>query len=137
MANSPFHLPASSRPCYLFEANGEHIFRFHALSTQTGGSYSVMETVSPQRSGPPPHTHDGSEEFFLLLDGNVVFIVDGQQFDVEPGDSLHIPRGVVHEFTVLTPSARMLAMYSPGGPEAAFIEYGTLVESEGGEPAGP
>ncbi len=39
--------------------------------------------------------------------------------------------------TVITPPARMLAMYAPGGPEAAFIEYGTLVEPTDGEPAGP
>jgi quercetin dioxygenase-like cupin family protein len=137
VANSPFHLPSASGPRYSFEADGEHIFRFLALSTQSGGSYSAMEIISPQGSGPGPHTHDESEESFLLLDGKVVFIVDGQPYDVEPGDFLHVPRGVVHEFTVLTPSARMLATYSPGGPEAAFIEYGTLVDSAGSEPTSP
>lgn len=137
MANSPFHVPAGSGSSYSFISNGEHVFRFLALSTQTGGSYSAMEIVSPQRSGPGPHTHDDSEEYFLLLDGRVVFIVDGEQYDVEPGDFLHVPRGVVHEFKVLSTSSRMIAMYSPGGPEAAFVEYGTLVEPADGGLSGP
>ena len=128
MANNPFHLPAGSGPSYSFTADGEHIFRFLALASQTGGSYSAMEIVSPERSGPGPHTHDESEESFLLLDGKVVFIVGGQQYDVEPGDFVHVPRGVVHEFKVITPSSRMVAIYSPGGPETVFIENGTLIE---------
>lgn len=137
MANNPFHRPARSGPSYSFTANGEHIFRFLALATQTGGSYSAMEIVSPQLSGPRPHTHDQSEEYFLLLDGQVAFIVDGEHYDVEPGGFVHVPRGIVHEFKVLTPSSRMIAMYSPGGPEAVFIEHGTLIEPTGGRLAGP
>lgn len=137
MANSPFHVPAGSGPSYSFAADGEHLFRFLALGTQTGGSYSAMEIVSPQRSGPGPHTHDESEEYFLLLDGRVVFIVDGEHYDVEPGDFLHVPRGVVHEFTVVSPSSRMVAMYSPGGPEAIFLEHGTPMEAWAGGSAAP
>lgn len=128
VANSPFHLPAGTGPTYSFMADGEHVFRFLALGAQTGGSYSAMEIVSPQRSGPAPHTHDESEEYFLLLDGRVAFIVDGEHHDVEPGGFVHVPRGVVHEFKVITPSSRMVAMYSPGGPEGVFMEYGTVIE---------
>jgi quercetin dioxygenase-like cupin family protein len=131
LANNPFHLPAGSGPSYSFEADGKHLFRFLAMATQTGGSYSAMEIVSPQRSGPGPHSHPGSEEYFLLLDGRVVFIVAGEQYDVEPGDFLHVPRGAVHEFKVVTPSSRMIAMYSPGGPEATFAAHGTLVQPPG------
>jgi quercetin dioxygenase-like cupin family protein len=128
VANIPFHLPAGTGPSYTSVANGEHVFRFLATAAQTGGSYSAMEILSPERSGPGPHTHDESEEYFLLLDGKVVFIIDGQEYDVGPGDFLHVPRGIVHEFTVLTPTSRMLAMYSPGGPEKTFIEYGSAIQ---------
>jgi quercetin dioxygenase-like cupin family protein len=97
VANSPFHLPVGSGATYSFAADGEHVFRFLASGPQTGGSYSAMEIVSPQHSGPGPHTHEESEESFLLLDGKVVFIVDGEPYDVEPGGFVHVPRGVVHE----------------------------------------
>ena len=135
MANIPFHLPAGSGPSYSFVADGEHLFRFLALATQTGGSYSAMEIVSPERSGPGPHTHDDSEEYFLLLDGEVAFVVAGEEYDVEPGDFLHVPRGVTHEFKVISPSSRMLAMYSPGGPEEVFLELGTRIEPTNVRPA--
>lgn len=67
----------------------------------------------------------------------VTFTVDGEPYDVEPGGFVHVPRGVVHEFGVLTPSSRMIAMYSPGGPESVFIELGTLVAPTHEKLAGP
>ena len=39
----------------------------------------------PQLSGPRPHTRGQSEEYFLLLDGRVAFIVGEEHYDVEPG----------------------------------------------------
>lgn len=133
MVNNPYHRPTGTGPSYSFaESDGEHVFRFLALADQTGGSYSAMEIVSPQHSGPGPHTHDESEESFLLLDGGVTFVVSGQRYDLEPGDFVHVPRGVVHEFKVLTPSSRMFALYSPGGPEGYFVEHGVLIEPAGG-----
>ena len=122
MPNDSRHVPAGRGDIYAFD---EHIFRFLSTAEDTGGSYSAMEIISPQDSGPGPHTHDEAEEFFLLLDGQVVFHVGQETFTVNPGDFVHVPRGVVHQFKVVTPKSRMVAAYAPGGVEQWFIDAGT------------
>lgn len=117
--NLALHVPTGTATPYSFR---EHTFRFLATSQQTGGSYSTMEIVSPHGSGPRPHTHDAAEESFYLLDGEVEFEVDDVKYLVRPGDFIHVPRKAVHHFRVLSPTARMLASYAPGGEEQAFLD---------------
>ena len=124
-ANLPLHVSASSSPRYAFR---EHEFRFLITGEQSGGSYSLMEISSPAGSGPGPHTHDSAEEHFVVLDGELTFHVGDQTFTAAAGDLVHVPRGVVHAFTVASVRARTLATYTPAGEEHAFIEAGVLVE---------
>lgn len=119
MGNQPLHVPSDASPRFRFR---EHVFRFLASGDETGGSYSTMEIVSPQNTGPGPHTHEGAEESFYLLSGEVRFEVDGVSYDVRPGDFVHVPRGSLHRFSVVSESARMLASYAPAGEEQAFRE---------------
>ena len=122
MSNRPLHIPSGTSPIFAF---GEHQFRFLATSEDTGGSYSAMEIVSPQESGPGPHTHDDAEEHFLVLEGEVDFHVGQQAFLVKAGDFIHVPRGVIHQFTVRAPHAKMIATYTPAGEEQGFIDAAT------------
>ena len=39
-------------------------------------------------SGPEPMSHPG-EELVLLLDGRMIFTIDGDSYELEPGDSIH------------------------------------------------
>lgn len=55
----PFVVRKGSAPAVPID---EHVFHSLASGEQTGGSYSTLEFVSPQGSGPPPHTHDEAEE---------------------------------------------------------------------------
>jgi quercetin dioxygenase-like cupin family protein len=103
-------------------AFGEHRFRFILTSEQTGGSYSVMQVVSPVSSGPGPHTHEDAEEHFHVLEGEVDFTVDGVAMKAKAGDVVHIPRGALHDFTVTATRATMMATFSPGGDENGLLE---------------
>lgn len=119
MSNEPLHVVAASVPVYVFD--GGHQFRFLATGAQTGGSYGSMEVISPAGSGPGPHTHEESEEHFLVLEGEVVFGVDGQTYTAKVGDLVHIPRQTLHEFTVTT-DARMIATFTPAGDEQGLLD---------------
>jgi uncharacterized cupin superfamily protein len=44
-----------------------------ATKEQTGGSYSLMEELCPRWSGPPPHTHE-QDEVFYIFDGEITLI---------------------------------------------------------------
>jgi oxalate decarboxylase/phosphoglucose isomerase-like protein (cupin superfamily) len=68
------------------------------------------------------HNHPGVEEILYVLEGEGMQMVDQAQPErrtVRPGTMIHIPAGVHHE-TINTGAGpmRILAVYSPPGPEA-------------------
>ena len=95
-------------------------------SDQTGGAFSVMEQEMPAGDGPPPHVHP-IDEWFEILEGDIEFRVDGRTLPAKPGDSIWIPRGTVHSFTIQTP-AHVLNGYTPGGFEQVIKGLGTPAE---------
>jgi quercetin dioxygenase-like cupin family protein len=42
------------------------------------------------------HTHDNAEEIMYILSGKAVLGVNGQESEVERGDTIWIPRGAIH-----------------------------------------
>ena len=126
VTNEPLHVASSASPAFGFR---EHTFRFLASGEDTAGSYSTMEIASPYDTGPRPHIHAEAEESFFLLDGEVMFEVAGTRYNVKPGGFVHVPRGTVHHFRVLSPSARMIATYAPAGEEQGFREVATPLDN--------
>ena len=94
---------------------------------ETGGHVSVTEIVVPSNSaGPPLHTHDFDETFYLL-EGEILFHVDGVEHAAGEGDTVSVPRGTPHAFMVTSEVARFLVLNTPGTHDAYF--------RDGGEPA--
>ena len=59
-------------------------------------------------SGPPRHVHSREDELFYVLEGEIVFELDGTRHTVRPGGTVYLRRGVVHayqNFTTVTRSA--------------------------------
>jgi mannose-6-phosphate isomerase-like protein (cupin superfamily) len=71
-------------------------------------------------SGPGPyHVHDHVENVYVILEGTVSAVVDGQAVTLGPGDIAFIPPGVPHSAgSDGTGLARVLEIYAPA-PEAA------------------
>lgn len=69
---------------------------------------------------PVAHSHDAYEETIYGVAGVLTVTVGGHRTELGPGDSLCVPRGVVHRFDNFhSADARMLAIITPGilGPE--------------------
>src|SRR4051812_43286420 len=65
-------------------------------SEQTGGHVSVTEIVVPSHtSGPPLHTHDFDEAFYML-EGELIFQVDDARATKRAGEVSFAPRNVPH-----------------------------------------
>ena len=94
------------------------------LSTKdTGGSMSIVDSVSPPLSGPPRHIHRDADETFVVLSGDCEFWLDGQMQTRGPGQSIFIPRGKEHTFRVISDvPSRHLVILTPGGFEGFFAE---------------
>ena len=65
-------------------------------SEQSGGHVSVMENVVPAHNpGPPLHTHDFDEAFYML-EGELIFQVADELFTKRAGELAFAPRNVAH-----------------------------------------
>ena len=84
-------------------------------SSDTGGGAAVFHLTVPPMSGPPLHRHSREDEWFYVLDGEIVFEVDGVRTVMQRGGSAFAPRGTVHAFQNFTSATgKMLVMTTPG-----------------------
>jgi quercetin dioxygenase-like cupin family protein len=111
-------------------------FTWHATSAETGGAFCLAEAVVPAGCEPPLHVHAREEESFYVLDGKVRFQRGMERVDAEPGDCILLPRGIQHGFAILTPTARMLLLATPGVIEEAFRSTSTPIDPTGDTTAG-
>jgi quercetin dioxygenase-like cupin family protein len=70
-------------------------------------SYGITLQQGDEGTGPPPHSHDWDEAFYVLS-GEVKFLCDGEAHVCPPGTLVHIPRGTVHAFQYGKDGGQML-----------------------------
>jgi quercetin dioxygenase-like cupin family protein len=104
----------------------------------SGGSVTVFEcTVPAGAPAPPAHSHDAFEETIYGLEGVTAWTIDGEDYEIAPGDSVCIRRGQVHGHENRSgATAKFLAVATPGvfGPDY-FREVGlVLAAAQGGPP---
>lgn len=87
---------------------------------------SLVEVTSTEGRATGLHT-DPSHETFYILDGELLFHVDGEEHPARAGETVAIRRGVPHAFLIVSETARFLVMNTPGTQERFF--------RAGGEPA--
>jgi quercetin dioxygenase-like cupin family protein len=116
---------------------GSLAIRFLVNGDRSGGSVAVFEfDVSAGAKVAAGHSHDGYDETVYGLEGTLTWTIDGVPTDVGPGETLFIPRGVVHQFdNVHDTDARALAVVTPGilGPEY-FREVAAVLDAAAGGP---
>ena len=100
-------------------------------SNQVGGAVTIMEARVPALSGPPKHFHKDREEIFEVLEGTFRFQCGDEEFDVTPGTSVVIPRGVPHAWANIgSDIARIMFTFAPGGVDDFFVKIGqTLLKA--------
>ncbi|MFC0385876.1 cupin domain-containing protein [Muricoccus vinaceus] len=115
--------------------------RFLRTKDETGGGLDLFEmTVHPNARMPVPHYHETWDETIYGLAGITTWTVEGRDIEIGPGQSVFIPRGVVHGFRnatqqpadclcILTPGVlgcgyfrELAALLSAGSPDPARIK---------------
>ena len=95
----------------------------------------MFHLTAPPMSGPPLHVHSREDETFYVLDGELVFEIDGHRTVVGAGGSVFLPRGVTHRYQNLTTcDARLLIIVTPGAFHDFFVELAAATPPEGGIP---
>ena len=88
--------------------------------------------VPPGSNVPPPHSHSANEELVYVLEGTLRYTVGSETRDLQPGDSMATPRGVVHAFS--NPhgaAARALVINTPDIGAQYFREVRAIVDAGG------
>ena len=88
----------------------------------TRDAYSLFEyTIPPGVNGPPPHVHTREDESFICLSGRLDVQLGGEDFTLEMGDYLYLPRDVVHTFrNPYDEESRIISVVSPAGLEGYY-----------------
>ena len=94
----------------------------------TRDAYSLFEyAIPPETNGPPAHLHTREDESFICLAGRLDVSLGGEEFTLEFGDYLYLPRNVVHTFrNPYGDEARVISVVSPAGLEAYYQALGAL-----------
>lgn len=107
-----------------------------AGSDATGTGYSLMEyNAPPGWLGLPKHIHQGMEESFYVLEGELTIELGDERVKVGAGGFCQVPRGLAHTF--LNSAAGLstyLILLVPGGLEKYFEELSGLVAQYGYPP---
>jgi len=73
-------------------------------------------TVQPRRDGPGEHAHAAEDDSFFVLEGELVFTVEGEETVAGPGTFLLVPPGLRHGFSNRTDEiARFANIHAPAG----------------------
>lgn len=112
--------------------------RFLITGESSNGTAAVFELTVPgaARLAAPAHSHDHYEETVYGVAGVLTWTVDGQRFDVGPGDALCIPRGAVHRFdNTGSADVTALCVITPAaiGPQY-FRESAEVINAAAGGP---
>jgi quercetin dioxygenase-like cupin family protein len=84
-----------------------------ASNTETLG-YEITLQQGEEGIGPPPHSHDWDESFFVL-EGRVEIHCGGKSSVCGSGTLIHVPAGTVHGFHFCAGGGRMLEISGKGG----------------------
>jgi quercetin dioxygenase-like cupin family protein len=88
--------------------------------------------VPPGSNVPPPHSHIASEEIVYVLEGTLRYTVGSETRDLQPGQSMATPCGVVHGFSNPHAAvARALVINSPDIGAQYFREVALIVNAGG------
>jgi quercetin dioxygenase-like cupin family protein len=103
----------------------DELMTFKASGEDTGGAYSLTDSVVPPGGRPPPHIHHREDEAFWILEGELEVTVGEANFRAGAGSFVHLPKDIPHTYeSVGTGAARFLTLMVPAGLEKFFEEVG-------------
>jgi len=87
--------------------------KLFTLFENTDHTVNAIQT----RGAVPTHYHAEHDELVMILEGKGTFVINGNTWEVKPGDVLVIPRGAVHSYTSDATSPGMTVVVSVFSPK--------------------
>jgi quercetin dioxygenase-like cupin family protein len=97
----------------------------HLTGAETGGAFCLLVDHPPAGWSLPAHIHKDAAETIHVIEGEFEMTVAGTTARLGPGETLHVPAGVVHAGgNVGDGPGRRLLTFTPAGMEEFFREAG-------------
>lgn len=97
----------------------------HVLTQDTDGRFCMLVDHPPPGWTLPPHRHSNESETIHIVEGEFEMEVDGERCQMSAGETIHIPRGVIHSgANIGERTGRRVLIFSPAGMERFFLEAG-------------
>src|SRR3954447_19760957 len=103
---------SSAEPAVTTQEAGESIWfggglvTFKVTSKQSGGELCLMEHAASQGKRTPLHLHPDHDETVYVLEGELLFHINGLEYTAGPGAVVWVPRGTPHAMLVTSEMAR-------------------------------
>jgi quercetin dioxygenase-like cupin family protein len=114
-----------------FYGGGVHTWK--ATAEETNGAFLLFEDSMDLGKATPLHTHPDSDETMVVLDGEIVMHMGGTDHRIARGGVAVAPRGVPHAFLVVSATARLLCLHTPGCCQAFYWDASEPIAAD--EPA--
>jgi mannose-6-phosphate isomerase-like protein (cupin superfamily) len=102
-------------------AIGPDLWTLNVAAADTDGAMCVMTWEGRASGGPPLHLHHDQDEVFIVEAGRYRFQCGDDQFDLDEGDSIFLPRRVPHSFCQMSSTGRLRYLYTPAGAMEDFF----------------
>jgi quercetin dioxygenase-like cupin family protein len=89
---------------------------FKIGTRETGGNLFIIEHINMAKGGPHLHLHLYQDEWFYVMDGEVLFQIGNDRKRLRSGESVLAPRNIPHTFaSVGEKPGHMLIAFTPAG----------------------
>ncbi len=108
---------------YKMKGVTQNILDIKISGNDTENDLAVFEQtgLSPN-GGPPLHIHPFQDEWFYIIEGEYMFQVGEDKYQMKSGDTIFLPRNVQHAFIQLTEKGKMIVSYLPAGKMEEFFQ---------------
>jgi quercetin dioxygenase-like cupin family protein len=101
--------------------------------TVPGELMKANVTNKPDGEGPPLHSHPNEEQFTLILEGKLHYILGDEEKIVGPGELIYVPRNTPHRSRPVDGPARYFSVKSPVGDGDMNQDYQKAAGAEEAE----
>jgi quercetin dioxygenase-like cupin family protein len=101
------------------------VFNFLCMGDETEGRHALMRIIVNRGAEPPAHTHSREDESYYILKGSIRYTIGEDVITVHEGEYVYLPKGIPHQFELLTGQAEVLMWISPAGLDQWFWDNST------------
>ncbi len=101
-----------------FLGGGLHTWKL--MTEDTDGAFFMFEDLMGRGKSTPLHRHPEADETVYVLEGEILVNIDGNESRVATGGLTFTPRGTPHAFVVVSDTARVLTLQTPGVGQAFY-----------------